>query len=68
MSTFYKTLSTALIKTFFIFSITKTVEQFGEMIWVEWEKIKDETIQNICKFFLNRMNKCIAVNGNQIKY
>ena len=47
--------------------LPKTKQDLEEIIWNEWENLKDEVIQRICGSFIDRMNKCIEVNGNQVK-
>lgn len=40
--------------------LPKSKEELEEILWDEWEKLKDDVIQKICESFLD---KCVAVNG-----
>lgn len=48
--------------------LPQTIDELEDMIHEEWNRISDNDIIHICESFPDRVDKCIAAQGNRIKY
>ena len=47
---------------------TQTLDELEDIIHEEWNTISDNVVINICESFPRRVEQCIDMHGNRIRY